>query len=258
MSGGWATIGPDIVGTAQMELDRRMAEATAIDGLYRLRLYHFDPPCLSLGHHQNPDEIDKERCRERGITLAVRPTGGRAVLHKGDRVYSLSAPDTGLKPGAHLHTGIYNLVALALAKGLRSLGVDPDDAARHLDVGADVDLPKLCFSSTTRHEITIGGKKLVGSAQRLLRNSVLQHGSLLITREHLEVVELLAGLEKKRRERTMAALEARTTCLEELGLQVEDGILVETFFRAFDEVFGPLNLVSNEEFESNLQLSLEG
>ena len=179
--------------------------------------------------------------------MAVRPTGGRAVLHKGDFVYSLTMPDIGRTPGMMLHTGVYNLVSLALAKGLRSLGVEPDGAARHLAGPPSENLPKLCFASATRHEITVNSRKLVGSAQRLYDGVVLQHGSLLITDEHLELICLLAGLNGDQRDRTRAALKARTTCLRELGVNAEFEQLAETFHCSFNEVFEDLTVVENKQ-----------
>jgi len=255
---GWITIGPHQEGEAQMALDRSMAEATARDGAARVRFYEFRPPCLSLGYHQNRGDVDLEAVRRHGDTVAIRPTGGRAVLHKGDFVYSVSSPSTGLAPGASLHTGVYNLVSLALTIGLRKLGLEPDDAARHLDTADDSDLPRLCFSASTRHEIVVHGRKLVGSAQRVMRGAVLQHGSLLVTREHLEVTDLLAGLDNERRRRTRVALERRTVCLRDLGFSRGFEELAEVFSKSFGEIFAPLKSVGVEQFERSLQVVLEG
>ena len=41
-----------------------------------------------------------------------------------------------------------------------------------------MDLP--CFISPSRYELTVEGRKIVGSAQRRLRRSFLQHGSMPI------------------------------------------------------------------------------
>jgi lipoate-protein ligase A len=38
----------------------------------------------------------------------------------------------------------------------------------------------LCFASTSRYEVTISGKKLIGSAQRRIQNAMLQQGSILL------------------------------------------------------------------------------
>jgi lipoate-protein ligase A len=46
------------------------------------------------------------------------------------------------------------------------------------DVTEPLSLP--CFAVPTGHEITAGGKKLVGSAQKWTRKGFLQHGSILL------------------------------------------------------------------------------
>jgi lipoate-protein ligase A len=231
-----------------MALDEAMARQSALDDLVRIRFYTFQPPCLSLGHHQKRNDVDENACRERGYDVAVRPTGGRAVLHKGDFVYCVTVPETERLPDSGLHTGVYNLVALALARGLRKVGIEPDDAARHLDAPTDIDLPKLCFSSTTRHEVTSHGKKLVGSAQRILRGAVLQHGSLLITDEHLELTDLLAGIPDERKGATRRALEIRTTNLRELGFEGGFDDLVDVMRGVFSVTFDGLEESKLDDF----------
>ena len=44
-----------------------------------LRLYAWDPACLSLGHAQPFADVDRARLQERGWEVVRRATGGRAV-----------------------------------------------------------------------------------------------------------------------------------------------------------------------------------
>ncbi|MFQ5950338.1 MAG: biotin/lipoate A/B protein ligase family protein, partial [Nitrospiria bacterium] len=44
----------------------------------------------------------------------------------------------------------------------------------------------LCFAATSWYEITAGGKKLVGSAQRRWVSHFLQHGSLILDKSSIE------------------------------------------------------------------------
>ena len=47
-----------------------------------LRLYGWQTPTLSIGHNQNIDkEINLRRCRDLGVPVIRRPTGGKAILH---------------------------------------------------------------------------------------------------------------------------------------------------------------------------------
>jgi lipoate-protein ligase A len=57
-----------------------------------------------------------------------------------------------------------------------TLAPDTRKAPHHAD---SADPP--CFLSPSRYELTVQGRKIVGSAQRRLRRSFLQHGSMPIT-----------------------------------------------------------------------------
>jgi len=247
---GWLALGPDGPGAVQMEIDRRMAAATAWDGRTRIRLYRFLPPAVSLGYHQREGDIDRAACRGRGFDIVRRPTGGRAVLHKGDLVYSITVAEKGLEEDAPLHRGVYNLVSLALVQGLRRLGVQADPAADPALLAAPKgDLPRLCFSSATRHEVQVRGKKLVGSAQRRLRGVVLQHGSILAGEDHLEIVDVLSGVTSERRGALRDALHKRTICLHEAGYRGSLEEIREILAEAFEEVFAPLERRETESLD---------
>ncbi len=58
-----------------------------------LRLYAWDPPCLSLGHAQPFADVDRTRLQERGWEVVRRLTGGRAILHTDEITYSVIAPN---------------------------------------------------------------------------------------------------------------------------------------------------------------------
>ena len=45
-----------------------------------LRLYAWNPPCLSLGHAQPFSDVDMNRLKQRGWEVVRRATGGRAFL----------------------------------------------------------------------------------------------------------------------------------------------------------------------------------
>ncbi len=153
-----------------------------------LRTYQWQPPAVSIGYAQRVDEaIDVDGCRARGIDLVRRTTGGRAVLHWNELTYTIHCAD-GEGPAAHPLQESSRLLGQCLADGLRRIGVDacvergqPGPGSRR---GA-------CFASTSRWELTCGGRKLVGSAQRRTRGALLQHGSILAGPEHLMLAELL-------------------------------------------------------------------
>ena len=56
-----------------------------------LRLYAWEPACLSLGYAQPLEDVDVPRLQARGWELVRRPTGGRAILHTDEITYSVIA-----------------------------------------------------------------------------------------------------------------------------------------------------------------------
>src|SRR5262245_66376340 len=57
---------------------------------------------------------------------------------------------------------------------------------------------RACFASTARHEVVLGGRKLVGSAQRRTARALLQQGSLLLGEGHLRLADYLIGTDAQR------------------------------------------------------------
>ena len=57
-----------------------------------LRLYAWQPACLSLGQAQPAADVDRERLTGAGWGLVRRPTGGRAILHSDELTYAVIAP----------------------------------------------------------------------------------------------------------------------------------------------------------------------
>ena len=75
-------IDDNLPGARNMARDVAMLEAVAADeAASTLRLYGWDPPCLSLGRHQGVEAADLAFCQAEGIDVVRRPTGGRALLH---------------------------------------------------------------------------------------------------------------------------------------------------------------------------------
>lgn len=166
---------PPAPGAWNMALDEALADSVRMGGAPVLRVYRWNPPCLSLGRNQPSDGYDRDRIRTRGIDVVRRPTGGRAVLHHRELTYSVAARDDELGTLRQA----YATINRALVAGLRRLGVD----ARLQPAGTErAPLPSLapCFEQPVEGEVTAGGRKLVGSAQRREDGVMLQHGSLPI------------------------------------------------------------------------------
>ncbi len=170
-----------------------------------LRFYRWFRPTVSLGYGQPVARgVDLEAARRHGIDLVRRPTGGRAVLHADEITYSLVGPcDQGVLAGGI--SASYRRIAGGLQAGLSRWGVEVE-----IERGGAAPAPGAkgaCFSARTRYELSAGGRKLVGSAQRRVDGRLLQHGSLLVGRPRLDLwsalgpgyadaVEVSVGLEE--------------------------------------------------------------
>lgn len=183
-------ITPPLDGATNMAIDEAIAESVAA-GLSRptLRFYTWNPPCLSLGYAQPPETADAARCAQFGWEMVRRATGGRAVLHIDELTYSVCAPDDEPRvAGGVLES--YRRLSAGLVRGLRRLGLDPERAQPyHGDAGA---AGPACFDGPSDYEITIGGRKLLGSAQRRMRGVVLQHGALPLHGDVTRICDALA------------------------------------------------------------------
>jgi lipoate-protein ligase A len=145
-----------------------------------LRLYGWNPPCLTLGRHQGVEAADLAFCRREGIDVVRRPTGGRALLHHLELTYAVIAP-LGRDPLPRSLQDAYRLICGALVRAMRAIGVD----ATLTDGEVNVLLPSPrsavpCFKAPAGGEVVVGGRKLIGSAMRSHAGSILQHGSILL------------------------------------------------------------------------------
>lgn len=200
-------------GAWNMAVDEAIGMAAAEGDVYpTVRFYAWDPPCISVGRHQALADIDLNRCRERGVDVVRRPTGGRAILHTDEFTYSIAAPPNEPRvAGAVLDA--YHRLSTGLVAGLRRLGIAAEEAPGSNRAGPDVSAA--CFEVPSAYEITTGGRKLLGSAQHRRVHYVLQHGSLPLRGDVAHIVEFLR-LDEGSRHLLQTALRRRAATVEEL------------------------------------------
>lgn len=165
-------------GARNMAIDSALLASIAEGAPPAIRLYRWDPACLSFGRNQVArGEYDADRAAHLGLDIVRRPTGGLAVLHDAEITYSVIAP-VGMLDGPRR---AYRRIHEAVATGLAHLGVVTDLAT---PPGGGVAAPDAsapaCFASPAGGEVLAAGRKLVGSAQRTERRTFLQHGSILL------------------------------------------------------------------------------
>jgi lipoate-protein ligase A len=151
-----------------------------------LRFYGWKPFCLSLGRHQDVNTVNIKKLISDGFDLVRRPTGGSAIFHSDELTYSIVVP----KNLMH-HKELYFIMHQILYRTLRKLGYNVEfhiqnDAENYLKNG---NATFICFNRSAYTEIKYNGKKLVGSAQKIFSDSILQHGSILIDKTQNKIVE---------------------------------------------------------------------
>ncbi len=211
-----------------------------------LRFYEWLEPSVSIGSFQKINSLNISYCREHGIPLVRRLTGGRAIFHIRDLTYSFSAPTTnGLFPPGLLDS--YRMIGEVLRIALVLVGLSPEIRVRK-ERDCEAHTP-LCFYSTSFAEITLQGKKVVGAAQRRWRESFLQQGSLPfeIDREAIRKLFDITSSED---------LDKRMIGLLEVAPGLEPGRLKEAIRSSFEEKF-KVTLQSSDLSREERLLALE-
>ena len=173
-------VDPDADGAENMAVDEALLDAYLTpegrDAAPTLRLYGWRPGTLSLGKTQtaagshDPGYLGAQR-----LGLVRRPTGGQAVLHEGERTYSVVGRlDRPPFQGGVMAT--YEAISEALRLGLSVLGVEASSATARPQVGRAGG--PVCFNVASSHELLHAGRKVIGSAQMRRRQAFLQHGSI--------------------------------------------------------------------------------
>ncbi|MDI6807953.1 MAG: lipoate--protein ligase family protein [Candidatus Eisenbacteria bacterium] len=194
-----------------------------------VRAYSWRAPTISVGYGQVMHEIlNVEKCTALGIEIVRRPTGGGAVLHDEELTYSVAGS---LK--SSLFGGVRESqlkIALLLKRTLELLGLSAEIAAgpgRTVTAGGD----SACFAAPSKCEITVDGKKIVGSAAAVRQGCFLQHGSILLGDSHLRLVEFLKEGGSSIRERSASASSL-------LGRKVSSEEVLSLFKAACSEILG--------------------
>lgn len=231
-------ITPQLPGALNMAIDQTIANfVNTGKSPATLRIYNWEPHCLSLGYHQRVNEINTEACADSHIDVVRRPTGGKAVFHADELTYSVIAPSFSVIYQNTI-TETYSLIARWLSESLQNLGVKPE-MVPELN---KMEKQKLfrnpsCFSTASEYEITVSKKKIIGSAQRRWQKVVLQHGSFLIGDKYQKVVDLL-NLSNDHRKKMLSYLQRKTTFLNMLiPTKFDFETLSETFVEKWQEVF---------------------
>lgn len=219
-------------GWQNMAVDCALLDLAAQEGAAFLRLYRWEPHCLSFGRHEPAARrYDRERIAALGLDCVRRPTGGRAVWHARELTYSVTAPLARFGGLRAAYRRIHELLAAALAR----LGAAPVLALA--SGGGSLPLSPSagpCFSAPVGGEVLLADHKVVGSAQLRQDEVFLQHGSLLLTDDQSLVRDLAGLADTPSGETSLAAALGRPVPFDEAATAVA---------AAATDFLGPLNEV---------------
>ncbi|MFP3984635.1 MAG: biotin/lipoate A/B protein ligase family protein [Candidatus Bathyarchaeia archaeon] len=131
-----------------------------------LRFYRWNPSAVSIGRFQNiNNEVHLENCRAHGVDVVRRISGGGAVYHDSEDEVTYSVIVRREDLGTDDVAEAYSCICNGLIEAVYILGVNAEYTAGNV---------KQCPN------ITVGGRKISGSAQAHKRGVILQHGTLLL------------------------------------------------------------------------------
>jgi lipoate-protein ligase A len=198
-----------------------------------LRTFRWSQPAISLGRFQSVErEIEQEGCRQQGIELVRRPTGGRAVYHRDEFTYSIVISKSyGVPAGV---VAAYAYLSQGILMALQSLGVQAEISDERVSKQPSA----ACFASSTQADLTSGGFKLVGSAQVWKDEALLQQGSLPLEDRAEEFFNLLKFSSQQARQEALKQYREKTSPLHTFVPEARWEGVSEAFRRGFGEALG--------------------
>jgi lipoate-protein ligase A len=158
-----------------MAVDEFLFRSLGVAPRTNVRFYRWARPTASLGYSQPVDKVlDLDYCRNNCIDVVRRITGGKLVLHWREITYAVASSDTRMFSPTLAES--YRRISLALIRGLEKMGLTARQAGPPPSSYIRGNMP--CFSRPARDEIEIGGRKIIGSAQKRVGGRFLQHGSI--------------------------------------------------------------------------------
>lgn len=133
-----------------------------------IRLYKWTNPTISLGITNNKSELNLDYIKAQQINIVYRETGGGIVFHNSDLCFSVIM-DKYLRPKEN-----YSLVKNIIEKLLVESG-EVVTKTYNMNIKSSI-----CFDGSNQHEISVDNKKIIGIAQKIIKNRYLIQGSVQI------------------------------------------------------------------------------
>lgn len=159
----------------QMAIDTAMVAVAERAGTTLLRLYRWRGPSVSLGANESALRTwNRSQLEADQVAVVRRPTGGRAVWHaESDLTYSWAGPAAAPAEVRRIYRDLHERLAAAIAQPDRIVALATTAGPPGLVPGA-------CFDVPVGGEVLVGGRKTIGSAQRVYGGQLLQHGAIAV------------------------------------------------------------------------------
>lgn len=148
-----------------------------------------ESPTLVLGSRQQLGSVDQDICRQRGIEVVQRRSGGAAVLVGSEQLIWFDVLITRDHPGWNddVQKSFFWL-SDRLLSALKALGIEAE--AHHGPMINTTWSDLVCFAGLGPGEITVDGKKLIGISQRRTRNVARYQVAILRRWQPEDIVSL--------------------------------------------------------------------
>jgi hypothetical protein len=166
-----------------MAIDEWLAWRASLEpgGVY-LRLYTWRVGAITIGLHQKK-ELALDFSRLSDTPVIRRVTGGRAVYHDPSELTYAIAVNTRHLRNPQLVGSLSKTsaaIAEALTRFLTRLGIESRCVRRSSATDSRTTFfhTAPCFDSASRHEVVTDSRKIIASAQRRIKATILQHGAI--------------------------------------------------------------------------------
>jgi lipoate-protein ligase A len=246
-------------GATNMAVDEALLESVeAGESRPVLRIYGWQPPCLSIGREQEWDVVDLDNCREQGWDVVRRPTSGRAILHAADLAYSICLPlsepragENGPANGSASGSQSYEKLAEGLLAALTNLGLEPNRTRPYYNDGGPPGPVGFDGPADTDYDVSIGQRKLINSGQWQSGQALLQQGSFPLAGDVAQIADGLWFDYPGQRIAMVLRLGYRATTLElmlgrDVPFEEAAAVLAQGFAEALNITFEVDNLTEKE------------
>ncbi len=211
-----------------MALDEALMDST--DNTIILRIYGWNPSCVSIGYFQSINDINLKKCQQERVDVVRRMTGGGAVFHESELTYSIIT-----KKYSQNILESYKLICNVITSALKKLGID----------GQFIPL----------NDIVVNGKKVCGNAQTRKKNTLLQQGTILLKVNAEKMFSLLNVPKEKIADKEISDVKERVAGINRKFDEVADS-LKQSACEIFNSGLYDSQL-TKEEVELSEKLSLE-